>query len=48
MVNDQVPYDVVRKVLGHTDPDAIEHYARPVILRGDEAKEIADGLGAVL
>lgn len=28
MVNDQIPYDVVRKVLGHTDPDAIKHYAR--------------------
>jgi len=28
MVNGQVPYDVVRKVLGHTDPDAIKHYAK--------------------
>ncbi|OLN25817.1 putative integrase/recombinase [Desulfosporosinus metallidurans] len=33
MVNDQVPYDVVRKVLGHTDPDAIKHYARVDIER---------------
>lgn len=28
MVNNQVPYDVVRKVLGHTDPNAIKHYAK--------------------
>lgn len=28
MVNYQVPYAVVRKVLGHKDPDAIKHYAR--------------------
>jgi len=28
MVNDSVPYDAVRKILGHTDPDAIKHYAR--------------------
>ena len=28
MVNDDVPYEVVRKVLGHTDPNAIKHYAR--------------------
>ncbi|MEC1759839.1 tyrosine-type recombinase/integrase [Schinkia azotoformans] len=33
MVNDQVPYDVVRKVLGHTDPDAIKHYAKVDIER---------------
>jgi len=33
MVNDQVPYDVVRKVLGHKDPDAIKHYARVDIER---------------
>jgi site-specific recombinase XerD len=33
MVNNQVPYDVVRKVLGHTDPDAIKHYARVDIER---------------
>lgn len=28
MVNDQVPYDAVRKVLGHTDPNAIKYYAK--------------------
>jgi site-specific recombinase XerD len=28
MVNEQVPYDVVRKVLGHRDPNAIKHYAK--------------------
>ena len=33
MVNDQVPYDVVRKVLGHTDPNAIKHYAKVDIER---------------
>ena len=33
MVNEQVPYDVVRKVLGHTDPDAIKHYANVDIER---------------
>lgn len=33
MVNEQVPYDVVRKVLGHTDPDAIKHYAKVDIER---------------
>lgn len=28
MINHQVAYDVVRKILGHTDPDAVKHYAR--------------------
>ncbi|MBU3114601.1 tyrosine-type recombinase/integrase [Clostridium lacusfryxellense] len=28
MVNDDVPFDVVRKILGHADPDAIKHYAK--------------------
>lgn len=28
MVNDNVPYEEVRKILGHRDPDAVKHYAR--------------------
>lgn len=28
MVNDNIPFEVVRKILGHDDPDAIKHYAR--------------------
>jgi site-specific recombinase XerD len=28
MVNDDMPYEVVRKLLGHSDPDAIKHYAK--------------------
>lgn len=28
MVNDQIPYDAVSKILGHTDSDAIKHYAK--------------------
>lgn len=28
MVNDDIPYDVVRSILGHTDPDAVKHYAK--------------------
>lgn len=28
MVNDRVPYEVVRKTLGHVDPNAISHYAK--------------------
>ena len=28
MVNDNVPYEVVRRVLGHDDPNAIKHYAK--------------------
>lgn len=28
MVNDDIPYEVVRTILGHSDPDAIKHYAK--------------------
>jgi len=28
MVNRNIPYDIVRKVLGHTAPQAIKHYAK--------------------
>lgn len=28
MINDDVSYDVVRRILGHTDPDVIKHYAK--------------------
>ena len=28
MVNDGMPYEVVRRLLGHNDPDAVKHYAR--------------------
>jgi integrase len=28
MVNDDVPYEVVRKVLGHAGPNAVRHYAK--------------------
>ena len=28
MVNDNIPYEVVRKTLGHTDQNAIRSYAR--------------------
>lgn len=28
MVNDNVPYDAVRKVLGHSNPNSIKHYAK--------------------
>ncbi|MCL2670446.1 MAG: tyrosine-type recombinase/integrase [Clostridiales bacterium] len=28
MVNDGLPYEAVRKTLGHTDPNAIKSYAR--------------------
>ncbi len=27
MVNDDVPYEAVRTILGHSDPDAVKHYA---------------------
>jgi len=27
MVNDNIPYEAVRAILGHTDPDAVKHYA---------------------
>jgi len=33
MINHQAKYDVVRKILGHTDPDAVKHYARVDIER---------------
>ena len=28
MVNDDVPYQAVRTILGHSNPDAIKHYAK--------------------
>ncbi|MGN8946708.1 tyrosine-type recombinase/integrase, partial [Bariatricus sp. HCP28S3_E4] len=28
MVNDTIPYETVRKVLGHSSNNAIKHYAR--------------------
>lgn len=28
MINDDVPYEAVTKILGHTDSDAIKHYAK--------------------
>jgi len=28
MVNDDVPYEAVRTILGHSDPDAMKHYAK--------------------
>jgi site-specific recombinase XerD len=28
MVNDGVPYEVLRRLLGHRDPDAVKHYAK--------------------
>lgn len=28
MVNDAIPYEAVRKILGHSDPNAIKHYAK--------------------
>lgn len=28
MVNDDIPYEAVRRTLGHNDPNAISHYAR--------------------
>ena len=28
MVNDDIPTETIRKILGHTDPDAIKHYAK--------------------
>ena len=33
MINHLVSYDVVRKIIGHTDPDAVKHYARVDIER---------------
>jgi len=28
MVNDSIPYEAVRKILGHSDPSTIKHYAK--------------------
>ena len=28
MVNDGVSYEIVRRILGHSDPDVIKHYAK--------------------
>ena len=28
MVNDGVSYETVRRILGHSDPNVIKHYAR--------------------
>jgi hypothetical protein len=28
MVNDSISYDVVRKTLGHSDPNAVKSYAK--------------------
>lgn len=28
MVNDSISYDVVRKILGHSDPNPIKHYVK--------------------
>lgn len=28
MVNNDIPYDVIRSILGHADPDAVKHYAK--------------------
>jgi site-specific recombinase XerD len=28
MINSNIPYNIVRKTLGHTDPQAIKHYAK--------------------
>lgn len=28
LVNVAVPYEAIRKILGHTDPDAVKHYAK--------------------
>lgn len=33
MVNHSTPYDVIRKILGHTDPNAVKHYAKVDIER---------------
>jgi integrase len=58
MVNDSIPYEAVRKILGHSDPSAIKHYAKLdiEILRhcaievpepSDKFKEFLDGGGHV-
>lgn len=28
MVNENVPYETIRRILGHKDPDAVKHYAK--------------------
>lgn len=28
MINNDIPYETIRKILGHTNPDSIKHYAR--------------------
>jgi len=28
LVSEEVPHDVVRKILGHVDPDAVKHYVK--------------------
>lgn len=28
MVNNDIPYDVIRSILGHAHPDAVKHYAK--------------------
>ena len=28
MVNENVPYEAIRGILGHKDPDAVKHYAK--------------------
>lgn len=33
MVNDDIPYETVRRILGHTDPNVIMHYAKTDIER---------------
>ncbi|MBQ7522502.1 MAG: tyrosine-type recombinase/integrase [Clostridia bacterium] len=33
LVSGGVPYDTVRKILGHSDPDAIKHYVKTDIER---------------
>lgn len=47
MVNDDIPYETIRKVLGHTDPDVIKHYAKVDIKHLREcaiAAPVAEGL----
>ena len=49
MINGDIPYETVRKVLGHSDPDAIKHYARLDIEKLREcAIEVPKPTGAFL
>jgi integrase len=52
MVNDGIPYDAVRKTLGHTDPNAIKSYARLDVERlrsyALEAPKATGGFGRFL